>query len=293
MSEFLDETTRVEVDGASLYAEQVGPADAPLLYYLHGGPGYSSHSFRELLEDELERYRMIYADQRGGGRSPGNTTADLTLLASDVISIFDALGLEQSTLLAHGYGAAIAIRCAHLHPARITRLILVNPWVDMPRLARTMQRTAALLSDNLELALPPESAIATDDHLDPDKLLEQAFKWTPSKQLFDQLAFPKPASRLRLEHADSNAIIGQPAGDTPTGLWSTRVAADMKELSLPVVVLVGNEDKTCYPDQAELVLEAMPHALFSLLEAGHYPWLDDPDTFIDLLQQVMEAETFC
>jgi len=70
-SRFLDEIFNVELPDADLYVERVGPADAPAVYYLHGGPGYSSHSFRDLMGDELEAYQVVYADQRGGGRSYG------------------------------------------------------------------------------------------------------------------------------------------------------------------------------------------------------------------------------
>jgi len=81
---FLDEAYHVERPGADLYVEQVGPTSAPPVYFLHGGPGYHAHAFRELVGDDLEGFRMIYADQRGGGRSYADQPFDLDVLADDV-----------------------------------------------------------------------------------------------------------------------------------------------------------------------------------------------------------------
>lgn len=52
---WLDDAAHVVVPGADLYVEQVGRPDAPPVYVLHGGPGYSCHALRELLGEDLER----------------------------------------------------------------------------------------------------------------------------------------------------------------------------------------------------------------------------------------------
>ena len=285
--EYIDEAHLISAEGADLYAEVVGPKGAPAIFYLHGGPGYNAHSFRDLVGDELSSYLVVYADGRGGGRSPAEGGVSLELLADDVITLLNAFSVPQATLLAHGFGALVAATVAAGAPERIDKLLLVNPWVDMGLLARTLQRNAAFLSGNTDLALPPEGALAEGEGADPEELLEQAFSWTPSKGLFDVLEFPKPASRLRLEHSDADALFGPPTGEPPAGVWSLEVRDVLPALSLPTVVLAGQEDRTSYPDQVEVVLERMPDALTSLLDAGHYPWLDDPEGFIALLHEAM------
>ena len=279
---FIDTAYRLEVEGAELYLEVVGPADAPPVFYLHGGPGYNSYSFRDLMGDELEGYRFIYADQRGAGRSPSVGEAlEPAQLAEDVVAILDGLGLPRATLLAHGFGAMVALGVAAQHPERVTRLILVNPWTDMSLLARAMHREAARLSNNEEEALNADEA-------SPEDLVQEATAWLGAKQLFDAMEFPKAGSRLRLEHSDAESFAGLTENATEplgAGIWSLEV--DPSEVEQPTVVLVGKDDKTCYPEQAERILSAMPHALTSLLDAGHYPWLDDPETFTSLLHEVM------
>ena len=281
----LDEAYRLDTPDAELYFELVGPPGAPVIFYLHGGPGYNSHSFRELAEDELRGFRVVYADQRGAGRSLADTGADLGLgaLASDVFAILDALRLERVTLLAHGFGALIAAAAVKNAPERIERLILVNPWADMPELAKTVQLRAAQLAGRE----------ATEDdlaELPPAERVAEAARSSGGKELFDTLFFSSTGSRMRLEHADTELFteLQESVLSGWQDIWE--LSADLGPLrDYPVIVIVGQQDGSCYPRQAELVLSALPHALVSLLETAHYPWLDDPEAFGETLAQAMQV----
>ncbi|ADI15446.1 alpha/beta fold hydrolase [Truepera radiovictrix] len=294
---FLDEVYRLEVPGAELYVEQVGPHDASAVLYLHGGPGYNSYSFRELMGDELGRYRMLYADQRGAGRSrtlPGadpGSSFDVATLAGDALHVLDALGVARATLLAHGFGATVAAAAFARAPERVERLVWVNPWVDMPALAGTLQQLAAELDPAPHHPLEGGAGDPQDDLL-PAERVEAAARAVGGKRLFDALLFCKPSSRLKLEHLDAEGFSELASGGAseaaPSRLWEVRAElAPLRRAPRPTVVLVGRDDRSCYPAQAERVLEGLPHALFSLLEAAHYPWLDDPETFTALLHEAL------
>ena len=280
-----DESYRLDTPDAELYFELVGPADAPVIFYLHGGPGYNSHSFRDLAEDELRGFRVIYADQRGAGRSLADTGADLGVeaLAGDVVAVLDALRVPRVTLLAHGFGALIAAAVVKRAPERLERLVLVNPWVDMPELAKTVQLTSARLAGR---------EVGEDDlaELPPAERVAEAAGSAGGKGLFDSLFFSSTGSRMRLEHSDAE-LFTELQESVLTGwqdIWE--LTADLTPLrEFPVVVIVGRDDGSCYPRQAELVLSALPGALVSLLETAHYPWLDDPEAFGETLTQAMSV----
>lgn len=282
-SRFLDEIFNVELPDADLYVERVGPADAPAVYYLHGGPGYSSHSFRDLMGDELEAYQVVYADQRGGGRSYCQGSADVQALATDVAAVLSALGLPRATLLAHGFGAAVAVQAALDHPERVAGLVLVNPWLSMPLLARDLYRAAARLA-----GVAPEDGDADEAVVgEPERLADDAFALVNPKALFDALQFPSPAARLRLEHSDAEALFGPDEEAEPVGVWRVDLLEPVGGVKQPVVVLAGRHDGTAFPAQVEAVLARLPQALTSLLDAGHYPWLDDPEAFVPLLREAL------
>src|SRR5690554_1597238 len=175
MSEWLDDTFNVSRTDADLYVERAGPEDAEVVYYLHGGPGYNSHSFRDLAGDDLEQYQVIYADQRGGGRSYGRGSSDLGVLASDVAAVLGGLEVQRAALLAHGYGALVAVQVALDFPELVSGLVLVNPWLSMPLLAQDLNRTAVRLSSGEDGAAEPDADDGDVVLGEPSQLVDEAF----------------------------------------------------------------------------------------------------------------------
>lgn len=281
---------------ASLYFERVGPRDATTVYFLHGGPGYNSSSFRELVGDELAEYDMIYADARGGGRSPGVAGSDVTLLAADVEAVLSAMQVGSVVLLAHGFGALVAAQVAMNDPALVRRVVLVNPWISMPRLALDLNRAARRMAggepgngddeENDDRSSDSDSG-ATDD---PLGLVDEAFSLVNPKVLFDALQFRTPAARLRLEHIDAVALTGEVPDDVDRLVWEVERHEELRLAAgsgVEVVVLSGAHDATSYPAQAELVLQGTPNAMFSLLDGAHYPWIDDEEAFAKVIVEAL------
>ena len=270
MGGYRDDALHLERPGADLYLEVVGPEDAPAILFLHGGPGGSSHALREALGDDLERYLMIYLDQRGGGRSYADAPFDLDTLASDVAAIARDLKTPPLILFAHGFGAAIAARTERRHPDVVRGHVWLNPWVSMPILAGTLHQRALELSGQS----------GAGDGIDPAALVDEAYRLVGAKPLLDALSFPDPASRLRLEHLTSTALHGPEWSTTLDDPWDVDVQDDLRHVHADLAALFARNDQTSTPDQAEAVLMALPNAATAILPGGHHAYLDDPEAFL-------------
>ncbi|WP_339095164.1 alpha/beta fold hydrolase [Deinococcus sp. VB343] len=296
------------LNGADLYFEVVGEATpaAPLVY-LHGGPGYNSFSFRELLGERLEDLgrRVVYLDQRGCGRSgaledteqakaAGDAdTLDLDTLVADVEELRDFLGAEQIVPLGHGFGALIALEYARRYPTRTSRAVVVNPWVHFPALALTLLREASALA-GAEFEDPAVKVRAqTPEGQHPPigaARIEAAFARLNARDLLNALQFVDPQSRMRLEFLDvesqllggaemQQALVNQ-------GLWEFEYPAFMADIRRPVFVIAGVHDRTSYPEQTDWVVDLAGGDL-TVLDTGHYPWLDDEDAFVEALDEAL------
>lgn len=296
------------LNGADLYFEVVGEATAAPLVYLHGGPGYNSFSFRELLGERLEDLgrRVVYLDQRGCGRSgaledteqakaAGDAdTLDLDTLVADVEELRDFLGAEQIVPLGHGFGALIALEYARRYPTRTARAVVVNPWVHFPALALTLLREASALAgaEFEDPALKVRAQTPEGQHPPIGAArIEAAFARLNARDLLNALQFVDPQSRMRLEFLDvesqllggaemQQALVNQ-------GLWEFEYSAFMGDIRRPVFVIAGVHDRTSYPEQTDWVVDLAGGDL-TVLDTGHYPWLDDEDAFIEALREALE-----
>ncbi len=301
--ELPEDTYSEHLNGAELYFELAGPEEAPVIVYLHGGPGYNSHSFRTLVGDRLEAFRVVYLDGRGGGRSgpledsvQGDETLDIDTLVSDLEAVRDFLGIERFTPLGHGFGALVALEYGRRFPERTARIVAVNPWLHFPDLALTLLSEASAirgvtLDDPAEKirADTPEGQHAAVG----EARLEAAFGLVNGRDLLNRLEFIDHSSRMRLEYAD---VEGQLLGGGEVqqalvnqGLWSFEYPPFLMEQTRPVFAIAGLEDRTSYPGQVGW-LEDLANADVTLLPTGHYPWLDDEDGFIEALERAMEGD---
>ncbi len=115
----------VEVPGARLWYEEVGAGKA--LVCLHSGWGRAAMPFDDAAAVLSGRYRMIFPDRRGYGRSsavdhlPPSYHRDAM---ADLERFLDALRLDSAILWGHSDGAIIAALLASARPARVEALVV-------------------------------------------------------------------------------------------------------------------------------------------------------------------------
>ncbi|HEA53539.1 alpha/beta fold hydrolase [Marinobacter antarcticus] len=104
-----------------------GSGGAPLVM-IHGWPE-SSYSWQHVSRHLDAGFQVIAPDLRGLGdseRTVGEAHYHKAELAQDVISMLDALGIEQFQLVGHDWGGIVAQEIALAIPERVTRLGIMN-----------------------------------------------------------------------------------------------------------------------------------------------------------------------
>jgi len=118
-------------NGAQLYWETSGNPDGTAAVFLHGGPGAPmSGGFRRQFDPD--RWRVVYLDQRGCGRSRPLAHQDLASLATnttqqlidDLELVRSHLGVDRWLLVGGSWGVTLALAYAQRHPERVIGLVL-------------------------------------------------------------------------------------------------------------------------------------------------------------------------
>jgi len=264
-------------DGTDLAYSVFGEGAAVIC--LPGGPMQDSSYLGELGGLPAHR-RLIMVDLRGTGRSAIPTDVSsyrCDRLVDDVEALREHIGLDRFDLLAHCAGANLAALYVARYPERVSRLALITPSTRAVGIAASGESrlaTARLRKDEpwFEEAFAALEAIvagsATDERW---KAIEPFFygRW-------DAAAQAHQAAQDGHRNEAAAAAFGAEGAFDPD---ATRAA--LAAFNSPVLLLAGEVDLNTIPSVVVEFAELFPNAEVVVQpEAGHFPWLDDPDWFV-------------
>jgi pimeloyl-ACP methyl ester carboxylesterase len=123
----------VEARGVRFHVTESGPENGRPVLALHGWPQHH-WAYRDLLADPPAGLRIIAPDLPGYGWSgPAPHRWAKEDVASDVLALLDALGLDRVLLVGHDWGGYVGYLLVLRAPERIDGYLALNmahPWVS-------------------------------------------------------------------------------------------------------------------------------------------------------------------
>ena len=257
--------------------------DGPPLLCVPGGPGRASAYLGDLggLWHDRTLWRL---DLRGTGLSELPDDRDslaFPRLADDVAAVAAAWGTGAVDVLGHSAGCHVALVHAARYPDSVRRLVLVTPsangLADWSTIAADVARIRATRSDEewYAEAAAIEAEVATlpeERQRRIDRGLRPFFygRWDAAAQA--HAAATDTQMSLRATAAF------RPEGGTPTDL-----AAVLRLVVAPTLIIVGGRDGGTGRTPGQVVADHLPNAatteVVEIPRSGHYPWLDEPGEF--------------
>jgi pimeloyl-ACP methyl ester carboxylesterase len=121
----------VDAGGLRTHVAEAGPEDGEPIVLLHGWPQHW-YEWRGLVPRLSERHRLVMPDLRGlGWTEIARNGYEKEQLASDVIALLDAMGLDRVKLVGHDWGGYVGFLLALRAPERVERFLALNiihPW---------------------------------------------------------------------------------------------------------------------------------------------------------------------
>jgi pimeloyl-[acyl-carrier protein] methyl ester esterase len=233
------------------FAWRASGSGAPLIF-IHGW-GNSAAIFSELAA-QLPGCHCLAPDLPGYGASTAAAKVDLSALADDFISWFDALGLETVTLLGWSLGGMLAQELAARYPQRIERLILV---ATTPRFVSTLDWQHGLADSAVR-------ALARDFKRAPARTIESFWRL----QFSGEGSLPAP---LLPEVEPATALGGLEL------LRQVDLRQQLSKITMPTLVLHGSSDVIIPIGAGRFLAATLPHALLHEVRGcGHAPFLSAP-----------------
>ncbi|MHC1559364.1 alpha/beta fold hydrolase [Actinomycetospora sp. C-140] len=244
--------------------------DGPPVVLLHAGA--LDHRLWEPQVAELaRRRRVVVPDLRGHGWSP---TPDSPFRhADDVVALLRALDTGPAALVGISLGARTAVDVALEAPELVDRLVVSGAGAGEPEF-----RDPAILDLFARWA-------RAEQERDPDAWVEIFLRLSsgPDRALADiEPAVIDHVRAMVRTTLQRHVPDGPPVPPTPVPDARERSTA----LAVPVLAVVGELD---WPDHRrlarELAAEAPDGRVVEIPDAAHYPNLEQPEAFTDLLRE--------
>jgi pimeloyl-ACP methyl ester carboxylesterase len=264
-------------DGMRLAYTEVG--DGPRLLCLPGGPGRAA-AYLEDLGGLTASRTLVRLDSRGTGMSevpadPSSLRFDR--LADDVEALRVHLGLDAVDVLAHSAGAVVAQVWASRHPGRVRSLVLLTPVSALQ--GGTRSDVASIRAARSGEPWYADAAEADAALADAPPAQRQALVRATRPFLYgrwDDRTQEHAASADRQSNRRAEAAFG--AGGEQVDVAS--VVAGLAAVTAPVLVVGGERDGVTGVDAVHEVAASFATAATVVLDrAGHFPWVDEPESF--------------
>lgn len=309
-----------------LFMKSVGVGDTVLV--LHGGFGAEHSYLLNLIEALVDDFHFVLFDQRGSLRSPAaDSLLTFQHLIEDIEWIRQELKVKKLILLGHSMGTRLAMGYADSFPSHVKNLVLVSAvepalripeWVtDMSQLPPTKYDLASKHLRNrpeVEKVLRVNSLLLNDENEDYDMMSykQRSDLWRikhAGANIFDVTKWRQITGGLTLFNARSMRLLG---GSAPEPFDYTN---SLREADVPITVIAGDHDfgnfdalsyQELYREIIDSTVMEIPEDIFptwkdyktelprlevySIENAGHNPWIDQPGEVKKRLLQALSRE---
>ena len=265
------------VGGRPVAYHVLGTAAGVPLLFINGGPGFD-HSFHHLSpvwEQLAASRRVVFFDQPGTGQSwpvgPQDPISIAEFLDS-IEAVRQALNAPRVVLVGHSWGGYLAMRYAVRHPANVEAMILVD---SVPAKATSTEFLGGAFFPDKIGQLRGLSAKYPDQVQKYIRLTAAMSFYSP--EIRDRIiaAMGRVEYNSRLEVLEKEA-----AAHDPT--------AELKDLTMPVLVTTGRFDVGLPPRTAWTLHQAIPGSKFVVFErSGHFPMLEEPEAFVTAIEEFL------
>ncbi|MBN8870704.1 MAG: alpha/beta fold hydrolase [Solirubrobacterales bacterium] len=273
----------IEIHGQPVTYHKMG--EGPPVLLVHGITS-SSRTWKSVMPRLAENYTVIAPDLLGHGRS-AKPQGDYSLgaYASGMRDLLVALDVPKATVVGHSLGGGIAMQFAYQFPDRISRLVLVDSG-GIGREVNPALRAATL--PGAEYVLP---VLFTPTLHDAGLKVRNFLAGIGLRGSADVEGVAEGFASLTEADARRAFIHTVRSVIDPTGQRVS--AADRLYLTrdIPSLIVWGDCDRIIPVSHADLAHELMPGSRLEIFPgAGHFPFNDDPDRFIEVLEEFI-AET--
>jgi sigma-B regulation protein RsbQ len=245
-----------------------------VMFFVHGY-GCDQNMWRFITPHFKDTYKIVLIDLVGCGKSDENAYDydkynSLEGHADDIITICDALNLEDVCMVAHSVSAMIATLAAVKRPALFKKLIMIGP---SPRYINDADYFGGFSEKDIEELL---------ETLDSNYL---GWSSAMAPVIMDNLDRPELAAELETSFCQNNPEIASHFAKV-TFLADNR--SDLKKLATDTLIIQSKKDAIASLEVGQFVHKNIENSKLVVLEStGHCPHMSAPHKTIEAMKNYL------
>lgn len=275
-------------DGALYYQEK---GEGTPIIVVHGGPGLDQTYLQPQLFQLSDRYRVIFYDQRGSGKST-QTILDtdhinIDQFVDDLDVLRKQLGIEKVVLLGHSWGGLLTMKYAIAHPENVEAMILVDAAPADYAGQKAFLEEHASRRASFESELTPLFSYDTFAKLNGEEIAS-LYRKLFSVYFYD----PNQVEQLTLIFNPSSAQSGFKVGDEmqKTFLFQPGIdlLPDLQEIHIPTLIIHGKQDIVPVWTAHDINNAIHESKLVVIDKSGHFPYIEQPAAFFSEIDEFIK-----
>jgi len=269
----------IAVDGVNIFVLPVGPEHNYPMFVLHGGPGLDHTELHPWLDQLSDQFRLLYVDLRGQGRSErvDPSTLTLSVFATDVTRMAEALGLQRYAVLGHSFGSFVTLAHA-IEQGGASHYIISGGTASFQKTGPEIERNLATFEP---VALRQQ--VTESWALEPRAKTQEDVARLMEMQMPFHFATTESDAYLRYMavEAEGKAIYSpEVLAYFATNAYAIEYESQLGDVRKPTLIITGQEDRTCTPRAARDLHAGIPDSdLVILPDAGHMTYVEQPGMY--------------
>jgi 3-oxoadipate enol-lactonase len=251
----------LQLNGYKLYYELAGPENSLPVVFIHGFP-FSSQMWQGQTDALKDRFQTLVYDVRGHGKSgSGAPFFTIDFFAEELNSLLEACGIQKAVICGLSMGGYIALRFAEMYPDKLHGLVLCDTRSE-----------------------------ADTNEAKTNRARQICILQTEGKEKFADGTLPSLLSEAHINPEDEvyQFVHDMILQNEVEGICATLLAlaarpdttASLEKISIPTLILVGENDKLTPPDAAERLHNNIKGSrLHKIPDAAHLSNLENSEDF--------------
>jgi pimeloyl-ACP methyl ester carboxylesterase len=276
------ELKEIELHGHCVAYRSAG--NGPVIVLVHGITS-TSETWDRVMPALAKRFTVVAPDLLGhGGSAKPRGDYSLGAYASGVRDLVIALGHERATFVGHSLGGGVAMQLAYQFPERCERLVLIDSG-GLGQEVNLLLRSATL--PGAEFVLP---LLASERVLSAGRGVGRLFGRLGLRVHTDIAEMARGHASLGESEARAAFVhtlrtIVDPAGQRVNANDRLYLAEEV-----PFLIIWGERDRIIPVAHAHTAHERVPSSRLEIFEeAGHFPHVDEPQRFIEVLTEFIDT----